>query len=172
MAILFFLYFALVIILSGILTITFKSVVHSAISLLVTFVHIAGIYILLNAEFLAAVQLIVYSGAILVLYLFVVMLFNISTTKDSFQKQMPVGFFIASIILIELMMVLNNGWFAKPTGEYTTAKLAEIGNTEAIGSLLYTKYLYPFEVASIILLVALIGSIFLAGNVKATKTRN
>jgi NADH-quinone oxidoreductase subunit J len=165
-----FFYFGAVIVLTAFLVISLRNPIYSVIALLVMFFHVAGLFITLHAEFLAAVQIIVYAGAILVLYLFVVMLLNLKR-DDSYQRQVWVGVGLGLIALAEVLYVVGTaGVIAPPplAGAPLVAAAGEAaeavapGNTEAIGLTLYTKYLFPFEVASLILLVAMIGAILLA----------
>lgn len=162
MAQLFFGYFAGVIALTAVLVVALRNPVYSALSLLILFFHVAGLYVTLHAEFLAAVQLIVYAGAILVLYLFVVMLLNVKQ-DDRYHRQWRVAAFVCVPLLLEFLVLLaGNGVAPQPsplTAEQTTATS---DNTMAIGMSLFTTYLFPFEVASLILLVAMIGAIILA----------
>lgn len=162
MAQLFFGYFAGVIALTAVLVVALRNPVYSALSLLILFFHVAGLYVTLHAEFLAAVQLIVYAGAILVLYLFVVMLLNMKQ-DDRYHRQWRVAAFVCVPLLLEFLVLLaGNGVAPQPsplTAEETTATS---DNTMAIGMTLFTTYLFPFEVASLILLVAMIGAIILA----------
>lgn len=162
MAQLFFGYFAGVIVLTALLVVAIKNPVYSALSLLVMFFHVAGLYVTLHAEFLAAVQIIVYAGAILVLYLFVVMLLNVKR-DDRYHAQWRVAAVVCIPLLIEFMMLAVAGSAAKP-GPVPDASPVEIsgGNTLAIGETLFSTYLFPFEIASLILLVAMIGAIILA----------
>ena len=157
-----FSYFAGVIVLTAVLVVASRKPVNSALSLLVMFFHVAGLFVLLNAEFIAAVQIIVYAGAILVLYLFVVMLLNLRA-EEAYHKQYIVGLIVGLAILIEAVLILSRSGFADrslPAGAPPADILS--GNTEGIGRALYTTYLFPFEVASLILLVAMIGAILLA----------
>ncbi|HEY5627448.1 MAG TPA: NADH-quinone oxidoreductase subunit J [Nitrospira sp.] len=158
---LFFFYFALVIAVTSMLVVALRNPVYSALSLLIMFFHVAGLYVTLHAEFLAAVQVIVYAGAILVLYLFVVMLLNLKQ-DDRYHQQWPVAGLIGATLLLEgIVLSLAKGHRAAvPTNTETTVE--GLGNTEALGDVLYSTYLFPFEVASLILLVAMIGAIILA----------
>ena len=162
---LFFGYFAGVIALTAILVVALKNPVYSALSLLVMFFHVAGLYVTLHAEFLAAVQIIVYAGAILVLYLFVVMLLNVKR-DDRYHSQWRIAAFVCLPLLIEFMVLLAGGSAASQPegGAIPTATTGAVTgqNTLAIGETLFSTYLYPFEVASLILLVAMIGAIILA----------
>ncbi|MHB8482384.1 MAG: NADH-quinone oxidoreductase subunit J [Nitrospiria bacterium] len=164
MTLVFFSYFAAVIIISGIMVISLSNPVYSVLNLLVMFFHVAGIYILLNAEFIAAVQIIVYAGAILVLYLFVVMLLNLSGKEESHTKQYLMGSFIGGTLFIDIIIFLNRSLFSGTPGTDTVEKIQTVGNTQAIGESLFTTYLWPFEIASLVLLAAMIGAIVLSKN--------
>lgn len=158
----FFFYFALVIAVSSVLVVAMRNPIYSALSLLIMFFHVAGLYVTLHAEFLAAVQIIVYAGAILVLYLFVVMLLNLRQ-DDRYHRQWPVAAAIGSVLAIEaIVLTLLKGGTAAVVRTGQEGEAAGLGNTEALGDVLYSTYLFPFEVASLILLVAMIGAIILA----------
>ncbi len=161
MAQLFFFYLAGIIVLTSILVVALRNPVYSALSLLIMFFHVAGLYVTLHAEFVAAVQIIVYAGAILVLYLFVVMLLNLHR-EDRYHGQLPLGALLGVTLLTEviLLMLQPTGGTAAPPKVVPPSPA--IGNTEAIGEVLYSTYVFPFEVASLILLVAMIGAIVLA----------
>lgn len=162
MAQLFFGYFAGVIALTAVLVVALRNPVYSALSLLILFFHVAGLYVTLHAEFLAAVQLIVYAGAILVLYLFVVMLLNVKQ-DDRYHRQWRVAAFVCVPLLLELLVLLAGNGVAPQSSPLTAEQTtATSDNTMAIGMTLFTTYLFPFEVASLILLVAMIGAIILA----------
>ena len=158
---LIFMYFAAVILLSAVLMITRRNPIHSVMFMLLLFFHIAGVFVLLNAEFLAAVQLIVYAGAILILYLFVVMLLNVdresSAARANRYWRWMVGFGV--VIAAEVILLISRGTFSADAGQ--PMQLAGSGVKE-LGELLYQKYLVPFEAASIILLVGLVGAVMLA----------
>lgn len=156
---LFFLYFAAVIVLTSILVVALRNPVYSALSLLIMFFHVAGLYVTLHAEFLAAVQIIVYAGAILVLYLFVVMLLNVKR-DERYHVQAPAAAFLGLVLLTEIVLLASQRTYqAAPAG---LPPADQAGNTETIGEVLYSTYLFPFEVASLILLVAMIGAIILS----------
>ncbi|MBM4121022.1 MAG: NADH-quinone oxidoreductase subunit J [Nitrospira sp.] len=170
MAILFFFYFAGVIVLTSILVVTLRNPIYSVLSLLIMFFHVAGLYVTLEAEFLAAVQIIVYAGAILVLYLFVVMLLNVKR-EERYHSQFPLAALLGITILTEVLMLAFLRGFSSEAPAVAPAvgdsaqpgeAIAGTGNTETIGEALYSTYLFPFEVASLILLVAMIGAIVLA----------
>ncbi len=164
MATLSFFYFGSVIVLTAILVVALRNPVHSVIALLVMFFHIAGLFVTLHAEFLAAVQLIVYAGAILVLYLFVVMILNLQQ-DDSYQRQVKWGLGLGLIALAEVIAIIGKASLPEEPAEGAAAAgeaATVVGNTEIVGKALYTTYLFPFEVASLILLVAMIGAIIMA----------
>ena len=162
---LFFVYFAGMIIAASVLVVALKNPVYSALSLLVMFFHVAGLFITLHAEFLAAVQIIVYAGAILVLYLFVVMILNVKQ-DDRYHSQWRIAGLVCVPLLIEAMVLLSGGAETSTTGTpaalASSAKTIAPDNTLAIGQTLFSTYLFPFEVASLVLLVAMIGAIVLA----------
>ncbi|MDH4152959.1 MAG: NADH-quinone oxidoreductase subunit J [Nitrospira sp.] len=162
---LFFGYFAVMIVATSILVVALKNPVYSALSLLVMFFHVAGLFVTLHAEFLAAVQIIVYAGAILVLYLFVVMILNVKQ-DDRYHSQWRIAGFVCVPLLIEAMVLLSGGAGSRATGTRAahapSAEAIAPDNTLAIGQTLFSTYLFPFEVASLVLLVAMIGAIVLA----------
>ncbi|MBP6264963.1 MAG: NADH-quinone oxidoreductase subunit J [Nitrospira sp.] len=156
----FFFYFAAVIAGTSILVVALRNPVYSALSLLIMFFHVAGLYITLHAEFLAAVQIVVYAGAILVLYLFVVMLLSIKS-EERYHNQLPVAGLLGVVLCTEVILLViqsRTGAAAPAASDLVEGP----GNTEMIGEALYSTYLFPFEVASLILLVAMIGAIILA----------
>jgi NADH-quinone oxidoreductase subunit J len=162
---LIFAYFAAVIIVSAVLVITRRNPVHSVMFMLLLFFHIAGVFVLLNAEFLAAVQLIVYAGAILILYLFVVMLLNVDKERSAKRanRYWPVIAGFGIVIAAEIVVLLARGKFSVDTGQLMKPGF---GSVNALGVELYTNYLVPFEIASVILLVGLVGAVMLAKKVK------
>ncbi len=157
-----FLYFAAVILVSAVLMITRRNPVHSVMFMLLLFFHIAGVFVLLNAEFLAAVQLIVYAGAILILYLFVVMLLNVDRESASARANRFWPWMVAFGVLIagEVILLISRGTFPAEAGQ--SMRLVTGNGVMQLGELLYQKYLVPFEAASIILLVGLVGAVMLA----------
>jgi len=161
---LFFAYFAVAIIGMSVLVVTRRNPVHSVLWMLVLFVHIAALYLFLNAEFLAAIQIIIYAGAILVLFLFVIMLLNLrkEEIEIKFQKQWPVGMGIGIVFIIFFVLIIGKITVIPPPGEYTVKFVQSEGSIMTIGKVLYTEYLLPFEIASLILLVAIIGAVVLA----------
>lgn len=160
---LFFAYFAFAILFISMLVVTRKNPVHSVLWMLLLFFHISGLYLFLNAEFLAAVQIVVYAGAILVLFLFVVFLLNLKEEVKAkrFITGWPAGFTFALGIFI-LFVVMFRSFLLGPRGEYTIELIQKESHIEVLGKLLYTQFLFPFEVASLILLIAIVGAIVLA----------
>jgi NADH-quinone oxidoreductase subunit J len=160
-----FIYFAAVIIISAVLMITRRNPIHSVLLMLLLFFHIAGVFVLLNAEFLAAVQLIVYAGAILILYLFVVMLLNVDKERSvkRANRYWPVMAGFGIVIASEIVLLIVRGKFAVDAGQLMKPGF---GSVNALGVELYTNYLVPFEIASVILLVGLVGAVMLAKKVK------
>jgi len=160
----FFLYFAVMIVGLSLLVVTRKNPVHSVLWMLVLFIHIAALYLFLNAEFLAAIQIIVYAGAILVLFLFVIMLLNLrkEEAEKRFQKQWPFGFGIGVILAVFFVLIVGKVTVIPPPGQYSVEAIRSEGNIMTVGKILYTEFLLPFEIASVILLVAIIGAVVLA----------
>ena len=157
----FFFYFAGVIAVTSLLVVVLRNPVYSALALLTMFFHVAGLYVTLHAEFLAAVQIVVYAGAILVLYLFVVMLLNVKT-EERYHHQLPVAGLLGVMLCTEVILLLIHSQTATSASTLPADPSTTSGNTETIGEVLYSTYLFPFEVASLILLVAMIGAIILA----------
>ena len=145
------------------LVVTRKNPVHSVLWMLLLFFHISGLYLFLNAEFLAAVQVVVYAGAILVLFLFVVFLLNLKEEVKAkrFITGWPASFTFALGIFILFVMMFRS-FLLGPQGEYTVQLIQKESHIEVLGKLLYTQFLFPFEVASLILLIAIVGAIVLA----------
>ncbi len=142
-----------------------KNPVFGALYLIQTMVCIAVLYILLEAQFIAAVQIIVYAGAIMVLFLFVIMLLNLNIkeeTKNALPFQKIPAIFMGIVLFTAICVVIKSKLLQGKQGEYTTAYVNSVGNTKLIGNLLFTDYLLPFEITSILLFVAAIGAIMLA----------
>lgn len=156
-------------VLSALLTISSKSPVHSILFLIVTFFSISAHYILLNAQFLAVVNIIVYGGAIMVLFLFVVMLMNLNKEDAKFSK--PFIILVGSLVSV-IFFVLTAGIFAKSDITVNNQALlysGDIGLTERLGEALYTDYVVPFELASILFMAAMIGAVLLSKKKKEEK---
>lgn len=159
---LFFYYFSGATIVSAILTVGLRNPVYCTIALLSAFLHIAGIFILLNAEFIAAIQVIIYAGAVLVLYLFVLMLLNLKSEEEVVHRHTGLSVFFGVVVLAEILLALFHSPMAGPKGAETAPGAAPIGNTEALGLLLFNEYLLMFEVVGILLLGGIIGALVLA----------
>jgi len=160
---LLFYVFALILIAAGLRVITARNPVHAALSLVLAFVACSGLWLLLEAEFLAVVLVLVYVGAVMVLFLFVVMMLdiNLAPLREGFIRYLPVGFLVALLIVVQIAMVVGPSTFGLDIVAKPAAGAADYSNTEALGVLLYTTYVYPFEVAGAILLVAIVAAIAL-----------
>jgi len=158
--------FAFVLLASALMVIASRNPVHSVLYLILSFFTAAGLFILIGAEFLAMILVIVYVGAVAVLFLFVVMMLDINFVelREGFLQYLPVGGVIGLILLVELIFVLGSTVIS-PDMAATTAEpipdMTVMENTRAIGNLIYTKYIYGFQAAGMILLVAMIGAIVL-----------
>ena len=156
--------FATLVVLSGVLTITSRNPVHSVLWLILAFFNGAGLMLLVGAEFIAMLLVIVYVGAVAVLFLFVVMMLNIdfAELRAGFARYLPYGLLLALVLLGEIIIAVS-AWDAGgiALGAGPTPDPARIPNIEALGALIYTRYLYIFEGAGLVLLVAMIGAIVL-----------
>jgi NADH-quinone oxidoreductase subunit J len=163
---LFFYLFAGVCVASAVMVIASRNPVHSVLFLILAFVNAAGLFVLMGAEFLAMILVVVYVGAVAVLFLFVVMMLDVdfAQLREGFLNYLPVGALVGIVLFAELMIVVA-GWAIGPGVPKTiTAPIppaADITNTQALGLVLYTRYVYFFQVAGLILLVAMIGAIVL-----------
>ncbi|HED52070.1 MAG TPA: NADH-quinone oxidoreductase subunit J, partial [Gammaproteobacteria bacterium] len=137
--------------------ITVRNPVHAALHLVLAFFTCAGLWLLLEAEFLAFTLVLVYVGAVMVLFLFVVMMLdiNIATVKEGFIHNLPVGLTVAGLMILELWLVMKSKAFNATQMPEPPAHAADFSNTREIGNVLYTQYVYPFEIAAVILLVAI-----------------
>ena len=156
---LFFYLFAGVTCLAGLMVISSRNPVHSVLFLILAFFNSAGLFVLLGAEFLAMLLVVVYVGAVAVLFLFVVMMLdiNFAELRDGFQRYMPLGLGVGGLLLVEILFV----FFNHEELPENVNLLSEVSNTRALGRVLYTDYIYLFQVAGLILLVAMIGAITL-----------
>jgi len=158
--------FAAVAVVSAILVITQRNVVHSAVFLAATLLAVAGIFLTLHAEFLAGVQVIVYVGGILVLFVFVVMLIALerSLHERQYNRQWTLALITAGVLIVEFATVIYEGKdsFVLPAAAEAAPVLGLTGNSQQVGAGLYLNYLLPFEIASILLLVAIVGAVALA----------
>jgi NADH-quinone oxidoreductase subunit J len=161
---LFFYLFAGVCVASAFMVIASRNPVHSVLFLILAFVNAAGLFMLLGAEFLAMILIVVYVGAVAVLFLFVVMMLDVdfAELRQGFSDYLPIGALIGLIFLVELVLVLG-AWAFGPgvTGALASPTPAGVTNTAALGEILYTRYVYFFQAAGLVLLVAMIGAIVL-----------
>jgi len=161
---LFFYLFAGMCVASAFMVIAVKNPVHAVLLLILAFFNAAGLFVELGAEFLAMILVVVYVGAVLVLFLFVVMMLDVdfAELRAGFLKYLPIGATIGILLLVELILILA-AWVTAPeiTAQAPTPPISQISNTAALGQILYTKYVYLFEAAGMILLVAMIGAIVL-----------
>jgi NADH-quinone oxidoreductase subunit J len=164
--ILVFYLFASITVASAVMVISSRNPVHSVLFLILAFFNSAGLFLLLGAEFLSMILVIVYVGAVAVLFLFVVMMLDVNFVelRQGFLQYLPIGGLVGLILLVELVMVVGS-WTILPTAAGVAAarapELAQITNTDALGRILYTQYLLPFQASGAILLVAMIGAIVL-----------
>ena len=165
-AIMFYI-FAAVTVASGFMVIAARNPVHAVLFLILAFFNSAGLFVLLGAEFLAMILVIVYVGAVAVLFLFVVMMLDIdfAELRSGFMRYLPIGALIGFLLLAELMLIFGS-WVIAPGvvgfgAAPLPAKAAAMTNTRALGDLLYTRYIFAFQAAGLILLVAMIGAIVL-----------
>ncbi len=173
---LFFYLFAAVTVTSAFMVISSRNPVHSVLFLILTFFNSAGLFLMLGAEFLALILVVVYVGAVAVLFLFVVMMLDVDFVelRQGFLQYLPVGALVGLVLLIELLLVLG-GWSisADVVASAVTPipSLSDLSNTEAIGTVLYTRYIFFFQIAGLVLLVAMIGAIVLTLRHKAFAKR-
>ena len=163
-AVLFYI-FAVAAVGTALMVISSRNAVYSALYLIGTLFSLACIFLLLHAEFIAAIQVLVYAGAIMVLFLFVIMLLNVGAEKRTpikLKGQKVAGLLIALGLLVFLFVRTRGIPQPAPVGPFSPERLAEVGNVKAIGRLLFTDYLLPFEITSILLFVAIIGAVVLA----------
>jgi NADH-quinone oxidoreductase subunit J len=171
---LFFYLFATVCVASAVMVIVSRNPVHSVLFLILAFVNAAGLFVLMGAEFLAMILIVVYVGAVAVLFLFVIMMLDVDfeQLREGFIDYLPVGLVIGGIFLFELLLTVGF-WVINPSVSKTiTAAIpANVSNTEALGLVLYTKYIHYFQLAGVVLLVAMIGAIVLTLRHKANVKR-
>lgn len=163
---LFFYLFSVVMIGAAFMVIASRNPVHSVLFLILTFVNASGLFIMAGAEFLGLLLIVVYVGAVAVLFLFVVMMLDVdfAELREGYLQYMPVGMLVGLIVLVELLAVIGS-WVAAPgasnSGSAPTPDVSETRNIEALGNILYTEYIFFFQLAGMILLVAMIGAIVL-----------
>ena len=164
----FFYTFSIIAIVSAIMVTVSKNTVHSVFFLILDFISISCLFIMIGAEFLGMIMLIVYVGAVAVLFLFVVMMLNVAQQKNQWfaseasSKHIPVGLIISTLIFVELIIVIG-GWKYKPDlfDINNSSELTKASNTHSLGQVLYTDYIHVFQISGMILLVAMIGAIVL-----------
>jgi NADH-quinone oxidoreductase subunit J len=155
-----FYFFAAILLLAGVRVITARNPVHAALALVLAFFTAAGLWLLLEAEFLAITLVLVYVGAVMVLFLFVVMMLdiNIEQIRQHFWDYLPIAALVAGLMVVQMILVLGGETFGLTAPE---PKAADYSNTKALGRVIYTDYVYPFELAAVILLVAIVAAIAL-----------
>jgi len=155
----FFYLFAAITLLAGLMVVSSRNPVHSVLFLILAFFNAAGLFVLLHAEFLAMLLVVVYVGAVAVLFLFVVMMLDINFVelREGFQRYRPLGLLIAGVLLVELFVT----FFSLTGSDATMPVVSDVHNTLALGRVIYTDYIYLFQLAGLILLVAMIGAITL-----------
>jgi len=164
----FFYTFSIIAVVSAIMVTVSKNTVHSVFFLILDFISISCLFIMIGAEFLGMIMLIVYVGAVAVLFLFVVMMLNVAQQKNQWfasaasSKHIPVGLIISTIIFFELIIVIG-GWKYKPEifDINNSLKVSDLSNTHSLGQILYTDYIHVFQISGMILLVAMVGAIVL-----------
>ena len=159
-----FYFFGAMLLLSATMVVVIKNPIHAALFLVLSFFSSAAVWLLLNAEFLAIVLVLVYVGAVMVLFLFVVMMLdiNLTTLREGFARYFPLGIVIALSMAITMGLVVGSDYFATATYNQVSTTTTTISNTELLGRAIYTDYLYQFEIAGAILLVAIIAAISLS----------
>ncbi len=144
-----------------------KNPIYSAVFLIQTMVSLAVLYVLLHAQFVAAVQVMVYAGAIMVIFVFVIMLLNLNKeevegNRDKLPLQRPAAITLGLILIVMIGIIMTRAVLPGAEGEYPPEVVDKIGNTQLVGKMLFTKYVLPFEIASILLFAAIVGAIVLA----------
>ena len=161
---LFFYLFASVCVASAVMVIVSRNPVHSVLFLILAFVNASGLFVLMGAEFLGMMLIVVYVGAVAVLFLFVIMMLDVDFVelREGFIAYLPIGIVIGGIFMVELLLVVFS-WVINPgiAKQITAAIPTNVSNTEALGLVLYTKYIHYFQIAGMVLLVAMIGAIVL-----------
>ena len=158
-----FYFLAVIMVFAALSVITARNPVHAALFLVLTFFNAGGLWLLLQAEFLAITLVMVYVGAVMVLFLFVVMMLdiNLDRLREGFWSYLPVGALVGILMLVEMAMVLGGSYFGLEAMPAPPAAAETYSNTREIGRVLYTDYVYPFELASLVLLVAMVAAVAL-----------
>lgn len=159
-----FFVFAFIAFVAAVGVITLRNPVYSALCLAVVFVSLAAMYVLLSAPFIAAAQVMIYAGAILILFLFVIMLLSpeIERGIGALRWQRWLAAIFGAVLVVEFIVVLASAGLPAARGLYTPERLAQIGDAQAVGALLFTDFLLPFEITSLLLLAAIVGVMVLA----------
>jgi len=166
--------FAAVLVASAVMVVTSRNPVHSVLYLILAFFNAAALFLIAGAEFLAMILVIVYVGAVAVLFLFVVMMLDVdfAQLREGFQRHAPFGAVVGGVLFVELLLVLGVWTLAADAGELRLSPVpAGVSNTKALGRLIYTDYVYLFQAAGLILLVAMIGAIVLTLRDKPVATK-
>ena len=158
-----FYFLAVIMVLAALRVITARNPVHAALFLVLTFFNAGGLWLLLHAEFLAVTLVMVYVGAVMVLFLFVVMMLdiNLDRLREGFWSYLPVGALVGILMLVEMVMVLGGSYFGLEAMPAPAPVAADYSNTRELGRVLYTDYVYAFELASLVLLVAMVAAVSL-----------
>ena len=164
---LMFIIMSLIIIACAIGVVFQKNPIYSAVFLIQTMVSLAVLYVLLHAQFVAAVQVMVYAGAIMVIFVFVIMLLNLNKDdlegdRNKLPMQKPAAIILGLMLVVMIGVIMTKTIYQGAQGEYTPEVMDQIGNTQLVGKMLFTKYVLPFEIASILLFAAIVGAIVLA----------
>jgi NADH-quinone oxidoreductase subunit J len=164
--------FSAVLIASGVMVVASRNPVHSVLFLILAFFNAAGLFVLMGAEFLAMILVVVYVGAVAVLFLFVVMMLDINfvALREGFAKYLPIGVIIGAVLFFELAAIGLSWAFAPDVARMAKdpiPAISQVANTQALGLVLYTKYIYLFQAAGLVLLVAMIGAIVLTHRERA-----
>ncbi|MFA4915193.1 MAG: NADH-quinone oxidoreductase subunit J [Syntrophales bacterium] len=158
---------------SSLMMVTRRNPIHSALWMIATFCALAVIYLMLHAQFIAVAQVMVYAGAIMMLIIFVIMLVHLEkdvVSQGGVSTTKFVGGFITVILFLEIIFVILSSQMTGKEGTYTPEVLSSIGNVRAVGYLLYGQYLFPFEIASILLLVGIVGAVVLVRGKRKVKS--
>ncbi len=150
---------------SALMMVTRRNPVIAALYLILNFFALGGLYLSLHAQFIAFIQILVYAGAIMVLFLFVIMLLNLGKEQKRVHRhrlQKILGVLLGAVLLFQIGMVFRSALIEGTPGNFTAEKVAAVGNTQVVARLLFTDFLLPFEITSVLLLVAIVGAVILA----------
>ncbi len=163
-----FCYLGAVLVITALFVVTNRNAVHAVLWMLVMFLHQAALFIMLEAEFLAAVQIIVYAGAVLVLFLFVVYMINLRTELkiNNFTVFWPAGLLVSLALLILSVQAVKSFLPAQPVGDMTSAQILKVGHAKVLGKALFTEHILSFEAVGVLLLVAVLGAVVLTRRIR------